>query len=85
MIILNLWSASASIGLTIGVVFSHVLAIALASPFVAFLSAAVLLDRGFEPVNVVLTTVGSLAALQSLYFVGAVMRYLTMDDQQDRG
>jgi hypothetical protein len=84
MIILILWVASASVGLTIGVVFFRVLVIVLASPVVAFLSAAVLLYHGFGLVNVGLISLGSLAALQSFYLLGASMRYLTMHDERVR-
>jgi hypothetical protein len=84
MIILILWVASASVGLTIGVVFFRVLVIVLASPVVAFLSAAVLLYHGFGLVNVGLISLGSLAALQSFYLLGASMRYLTMRDERVR-
>jgi|SRR4051794_27757046 hypothetical protein len=84
MIILILWVASASVGLAIGVVFLRALVIVVASPFVAFLSATVLLYRGFGLVNVGLISVGSLAALQSFYLLGLSMRYLTMHDERVR-
>jgi hypothetical protein len=84
MIVLVLWVASASVGLTIGVVFFRMLAIVLASPVVAFFSAAVLLYHGFGLVNVGLISLGSLAALQSFYLLGASLRYLTMHDERVR-
>jgi hypothetical protein len=84
MIILVLLLASASVGLAIGVVFFHVLAIVLASPLVALLSAAVLLHYGFGLGGVALITAGSLTALQSFYLLGAAMRHLTNDDEVDR-
>ncbi|THD55194.1 MAG: hypothetical protein E8A46_05815 [Bradyrhizobium sp.] len=80
MIILVLLLASASVGLAIGVVFFHALAVVLASPLVAFLSAAVLLHYGFGLGGVVLITAESLVALQGFYVLGAAMSYLTSDD-----
>lgn len=84
MIILVILVASASVGLAIGVVFFSALAIVFASPFVAFVSAALLVFYGYGLGRVVLVSVASLAALQSFYLVGAVMRYLTSDNEQDR-
>jgi hypothetical protein len=84
MIIVILWIASASVGLAIGVVFFRALAIVLASSVVAFLSAAVLLYHGFGLVNVGLISLGSLAALQSFYVLGASIRYLTTCEERVR-
>jgi hypothetical protein len=84
MIILVVLVASALVGLAIGVVFFSALAIVLASPFIAFVSAALLVFYGYGLGRVVLVSAASLAALQSFYLVGAVMRYLTSDDEQDR-
>jgi hypothetical protein len=80
MIILVVLLASASVGLAIGVVSFHALLVVLASPLVAFLSAAVLLHYGFGLGGVALITAGSLAALQSFYVLGAAMSHLTSDD-----
>jgi hypothetical protein len=84
MIIVILWAASASVGLTIGAVFFRALAIVLASLVVAFLSAAALLYHGFGLVNVGLISLVSLAALQSSYMLGASIRYLPMCDERVR-
>jgi hypothetical protein len=81
MIILILWIASASVGLTIGAMSFRALVIVLGSPVVAFLSVAVLLNHGLGLVDVGLISVGSLAALQSFYLLGASIRYLTMPDE----
>jgi hypothetical protein len=70
MIFLCLWAASAWVGLAVGFVFFRVLAIALASPFVALLSAALLYHYGFGLVRVASISMGSLAALQSFYLLG---------------
>jgi hypothetical protein len=83
-IIFILLCASASAGLTIGLVFFRAEAIVLISPLVALLSAALLRHHGFGLVRDAFILVGSLAALQSSYLVGACMRYLTMDDGRDR-
>jgi hypothetical protein len=84
MVILVILLASASVGLAVGVVFFHAVAIVLASPLVVLLSAAVLLHYGFGLGGVALTTAGALTALQSFYLLGAAMRYLTSDDRQAR-
>jgi hypothetical protein len=83
-IIFVLLCASASAGLAIGLVFFRAIAIVLASPFVAFVSAALLLYFDFGLVRGAMILAGSLATLQSLYFVGAFMRYLAMDDGRGR-
>jgi hypothetical protein len=83
-IIFILLCASASAGLAIGLVLFRAEAILLASPLVALLTAALLRDQGFGLVRDALILVGSLTALQGSYLVGACMRYLTMDDGQDR-
>jgi hypothetical protein len=78
-IIFILWVASALAGLALNLVFFGVLAIVLASLLVAFLSVALLLHHGFGLASGVLISIGSLTALQSFYFVGAAMRYLTRE------
>jgi hypothetical protein len=60
MIILYLWAASAWVGLAVGFVFFRVLAIVLASPLVALLSAALLYHYGFGLVRVVSISMGLL-------------------------
>jgi hypothetical protein len=71
MIIVVLWSASASLGLAIGIFFVRAVAIVLASLCVALLSVAVLLDHGFGLMKSGLLSLGSLTALQGSYLVGA--------------
>jgi hypothetical protein len=83
MTILILGVASASVGLAIGVVFFHAVAIVLASPIVAFLSVALLLHDGFGLVHGMLISVGSLTALQSFYLVGRGYALSTRNDEQD--
>jgi hypothetical protein len=82
MIILYLWAASAWAGLAVGFMFFRVLAIVLTSPLVALFSAILLYHYGFGLVGVVSISMGSLAALQSFYLLGAaMMRYATMNDE----
>jgi hypothetical protein len=82
MIILYLWAASAWAGLAVGLMFFRVLAIVLTSPLVALFSAILLYHYGFGLVGVVSISMGSLAALQSFYLLGAaMMRYATMNDE----
>jgi hypothetical protein len=80
-IIFSLWVASALAGLALDLVFFGVLAIVLVSPLVALTSVALLVDHGFGPVSGVLVSIGSLTALQSFYFAGAAMRYLTRESR----
>jgi hypothetical protein len=79
-IIFILLSASALAGLAIGLFVFRVEAILLASPFVASLPLIFLRYDGFDLVRTVLTSAGSLTVLHSFYLLGAVMKYLTMDD-----
>jgi hypothetical protein len=81
MIILYLWAASAWVGLAVGFIFFRMLAIVLTSPLVALLSAALLHYYGFGLVGVVSISMGSLAALQGFYLLGAAMRYTAMNDE----
>jgi hypothetical protein len=74
-IISILFCASALLGLALGFLSFSMPAIVLASPFAAFLSAALPLCQGFGPLSGVAISIGSLAALQSLYLVGALMRH----------
>jgi hypothetical protein len=74
MIIVILLSASASLGLAIGIFFLRAVAIVLASLCVALLSVAVLLDHGFGLMRGGLISLGSLTALQGSYLVGAWLR-----------
>jgi hypothetical protein len=74
MIILILLSASASVGLAIGLFVLRVLAIVLASLCVTLLSAVVLLDHGYGVIRSGLISVGSLTALQSSYLLGVWIR-----------
>lgn len=76
-----LFCAIALAGIAIGFLLFKVKAIILASPLIALLAAAFVFHHGFGPVGDVLIMVGSLAALQSAYLVGAAVRYLTMDEQ----
>jgi hypothetical protein len=76
MIVLILWIASASVGVTIGVVFFRLPVLALASQIVAFLSAAALFRHGFGLFNAGLISVGSLVAVQGFYLLGVAMRYM---------
>jgi hypothetical protein len=71
MIVVILWSASASLGLAIGIFFLRAVTIVLASLCVALLSVAVLLDHGFGLMRSGLISFGSLTALQGSYLVGA--------------
>ena len=82
-IVFILWGASALAGLAIGFAFVRALAIVLASPLVAFLSAAVLFHHGFGPVQSVLISIGSLTALQGFYLAGAAISYLMSDEVDD--
>jgi hypothetical protein len=79
-VILSLFCASASAGLAIGILLFGAEAIIPTSLFLVLLSAALLPYHGFGLVGDVLISVGLLAALQSSYLVGTVMRYLMMDD-----
>jgi hypothetical protein len=81
MIILYLWAASAWVGLAVGFIFFRVLAIVLASPLVALLSAALLYHYGFGLVRALSISMGSLAALQGFYLLGAAMRHAAMNDE----
>jgi hypothetical protein len=74
VIIFLLLSASASIGLAIGLFLLPGLAILLASPCVALLSALVLLSHDFGLAMTGLISIGSLTALQSFYLVGVWIR-----------
>jgi hypothetical protein len=71
MIVVILLSASASLGLAIGLFFLRVVAIVLASLCVALLSVTVLLDHGFGLMRSGLLSLASLTALQGSYLVGA--------------
>jgi hypothetical protein len=79
-IISILFCASASAGLAIGLVFFRAEAIVLASPLVALFSALLLRYQDFGLLRDVLIVVGSLTAFQGSYLVGALMKYLSMDD-----
>ncbi len=81
MIILYLWAASAWVGLAVGFIFFRALAIVLASPLVALLSAALLYHYGFGLVRALSISMGSLAALQGFYLLGAAMRHAAMNDE----
>jgi hypothetical protein len=70
--------ASASAGLSIGLVLFRAEAIMLASPLVALFAALLLRHQNFGLLRDVLIVVGSLTALQGSYLVGAFMRYLAM-------
>jgi len=74
MIVLILLSASASLGLAIGLFILRAVAIVLASLCVALLSMGVLLDYGFGLMKGGLISFGSLTALQGSYLVGAWLR-----------
>jgi hypothetical protein len=74
VIILVLFSASAAAGLAIGVAVVRALAIMVASPCVALLSVAILLDHDFGLAMSLLISVGALTALQSSYFLGVWIR-----------
>jgi len=74
MIVVILLSASASLGLAIGLFFLRAVAIVLASLCVALLSVAALLDHGFGLMRSGLISLGSLTALQGSYLVGAWLR-----------
>jgi hypothetical protein len=74
MIVFVLLSASASVGLVIGLFLLRALAIVLASLCLALLSAAILLDQGFGWVRSGLISAGSLTALQGAYLLGAWIR-----------
>lgn len=74
MIIFFLLSASASVGLAIGLFVLRVLAIVLASMGVTVLSMLVLLDHGFGTIRSGLISAGSLTALQSSYLLGLWIR-----------
>src|SRR5260370_26836251 len=74
MVIFILLSASASVGLAIGLFVLRVLAIILASLGVTLLSMIVLLDHGFGLIRSGLISVGSLTALQSSYLLGIWIR-----------
>jgi len=74
MIVLILLSASASLGLAIGLFILRAVAIVLASLCVALLFMAVLLDHGFGLMKGGLISFGSLTALQGSYLVGAWLR-----------
>jgi hypothetical protein len=76
-----LWAASAWVGLAVGFIFFRVLAIVLASPLIAPLSAALLYHHGFGLVRALSISMGSLAALQSLYLLGAAMGHAAMNDE----
>jgi len=82
-IVFILWGASALAGLAIGLAFVRVLAIVLASPLVAFLSAAVLFHHGFGLLQSVLISIGSLTALQGFYLAGAAISYLMSNEVDD--
>jgi hypothetical protein len=74
MVIFILLSASASVGVAIGLFVLRVLAIILASLGVTLLSMIVLLDHGFGLIRSGLISVGSLTALQSSYLLGIWIR-----------
>src|SRR5882724_4693680 len=74
MIVLILLSASASLGLAIGLFILRAVAIVLASLCVALLSMALLLDHGFGLMKGGLISFGSLIALQGSYLVAAWLR-----------
>jgi hypothetical protein len=77
MIVLFLWIASALAGLTIGLALLRVMAILLASSALALFSATLLRYFNFGLIGSLLIPVGSLAALQGFYLMGAAVRYLT--------
>src|SRR5260370_9801629 len=75
MIVLILLSASASLGLAIGLFILRAVAIVLASLCVALLSMAVLLHHGFGRMKGGLISFRALTALQGSYLVGAWFRF----------
>jgi hypothetical protein len=81
MIILYLWATSAWVGLAVGFIFFRMLAIVLASPLVALLSAALLNHYDFGLIRALSISMGSLAVLQGFYLLGAAMRHATMNDE----